>query len=114
MKLAFRRRAFAEETRDQLRSAAHLVSQRQPDSDGQATSNNGITAIEMCIRIEDVHGTATAAAATTYFAEQLSHDGVHRHAARQCMAMFAIRRDDGIVRMQRLHHAHRDSLFAII
>ena len=41
-------------------------------------------------------------------------NGPMRDAARDRMAVLAVRRDDGVVRAEHLHHADRDRLLAVV
>ena len=45
-------------------------------------------------------------------AEEFGHDGARRHAARQCLAMFAVCADHVIVRTKRRHRADGNGLLA--
>jgi hypothetical protein len=48
------------------------------------------------VGIEQVHRAAAPAGTALGLAEHLGHDGVHRHAAHQRMAVFAIGGDDAV------------------
>ena len=90
----------------------HLVGQREADRDRQPAADDRVAAVEARGGIEDVHRAAAAAAAALLLAVHLRHQAVRRDAARQRVAVLAIRRDDGVLRRQRLHHADGDRLLA--
>ncbi len=102
MKLALRRRAFAEAADRHPVLALHLVGKRNADGERQSARHDGIAAIEAMLGIEQMHRAAASPAAALDLAIHLGHDVPHRHAAGERMAMLAIGGDQGVVRVEGL------------
>lgn len=114
MKFTFGDGALAEKARRHVVLSTHLVCKRKADRERQSSADNRIAAIEIGGPVEQVHGAAPSAAAAFVFAIHLGERGLHRHAAHQGMAMFAIGRDDPVARLEHRDYADGDRLLSVI
>ena len=105
VEFAFCRRAFAEEAAGDSITTLHLVRERQSDRERQSAADDGVTAIETALGVEDMHRAATTAARSRGLAVHLGHNLGRRQAAGERMAVFAIGCDNGVIRNKRLHDA---------
>jgi hypothetical protein len=96
------------------RSSPHLVGQREPTGQRQAAADDGIAAIEFGRGIEQVHRPAAPAGTALGLAVHLGHDGGHRHAAHQRLAVFAVGRDDPVAIGQDRDDPGGDRLLPVI
>ncbi len=100
VKLALGDRTFAEEARRYAGTLGELLGQRETGRDRQAAADDRVASIEAPGHVEYVHRSATAAARARALAEHLRHQRVHRHAARERVAVLAIGRDDRVLRFE--------------
>ena len=112
VELSFVGRAVAKEASGDTRLAFHLVGQGKANGDRQATTDDGVPAVESPLRRKQMHRTATATRATVGLPVHLGHDLSSGNAANQGMAVLPIGRHDVVVLTQRVQSPHRDGLFA--
>ena len=94
--------------------AAHPVAQRKTPGQRQSATDDGIAAVKIGFRIEQVHRPAAPAGTALGLAIHLGQNLVHRHAAHQCVTVFAVGRHDLVVRAQHRNDARRNRLFPVI
>lgn len=75
MKLALGHGAITEEARRDSGALLHLVGEGEPDRNGEASADDGVTAVEASLCIEDVHRSTAAVATAFVFAVHLGHEG---------------------------------------
>ena len=114
MEFAFGHGAVAEEAAGDPIDAHHLVGQGHADRQGQMAGDDGVAAIEAGLFVEEVHGAATAPAASLLFAVEFGHDGAGRHASGESLAMLAIGGHEIVFRRQGLDYAHAHRLFTVV
>ena len=78
MKLAFGHRPFSEKTSGELLAPGKFVRQREAHGERQSAADNRVATVKACRGIEQMHRSATAAAAAFHFAVHLRHDRIGR------------------------------------
>jgi hypothetical protein len=114
VKLAFRHRAVAEEADRDAVLPLHPVAEREPDRERQPAADDGVAAVEVRLRVEEMHRPAASARAAGRLAEHLGQRRLHRDAAGERMAMLAVGRDDAIALRERRHDTDRNRLLAVV
>jgi hypothetical protein len=94
--------------------ALHPVAEREPRRQRQAAADDGVAAVEVRLRVEEVHRAAAPAGAAGRLSVHLGECRLHAHAARERMAVLAVGRDDPVALRERRHHADGDRLLAVV
>jgi len=104
----------AEKADHGFRKMAHRDGIGEAESDRIGFADDGISAHEAPLAVEQVHGAAHAAAHAAGAAEQLRHDFASRRSAYQGVRVLAIGADDVIGRFGRVDDARANRLLARI
>ena len=114
MKGAFGHRAFTKKTGRHRAGAQPFVGHGNAHGQRQPAAHNGVAAVKTVLAAEQVHGATASAATAFHLAQHLGQERRHGHTARQRMAVFAVGGQHRVARLQRVHHADRDRLFAVV
>ena len=114
MELSLVDSAVAEEADHDLVAAAVLDGQREPHGDGQVTAHDGVSPHEALLHVEQVHGSALAAAGARDLAHQLGHHGIRGHAPGQRVAVVAVVGDDIVVLAEVGERPNRDGFLTYV
>src|SRR6266550_1062926 len=99
---------LSEEADANLITTAILDRETHSGGDRNVATHDAVSAEEVCLGVEDVHGAALATRGTILAAEQFGHDGAGTNSASECLSVIAIRRDHVIVGADHRHHSGRD------
>mmetsp|Transcript_7944 Transcript_7944/g.18625 ORF Transcript_7944/g.18625 Transcript_7944/m.18625 type:complete len:248 (-) Transcript_7944:107-850(-) len=91
-----------------------LVRKRQPRAHGHLRADDAVAAEEVSIRLVHVHRSALTLGAALRLTEQLAQHALNRVAARELLAVIAVRRDQAVVEGRRRLHADDNGLLAVV
>ena len=107
-------RSLAEEAHTHLVPAAILDGEADAGRNRNVSTDDSMTAEEICLGVENVHGPALSTRAAGLAAEQLGHDGSRAHSARERLTVITVRGDYVVVGANHGHHAGRDCFLSDI
>ncbi len=103
---------FPEGADTDLVSAAVFDRESNACRDWNVAADDSVSAEEVGLRIEKVHGSAFAAGAPGFASEKLRHDCSRADSARQRLAVIAVSGDDVVIGPDHGHDAGRDRFLA--
>ena len=99
---------FSEEANADLIAATILDREANSRRDRNVTADDPVSAEEVRVGIENVHGAALTTGAAGVAAKELGHDCPRTDPARESLSVVAISRDYVIIGADHRHHAGRD------
>jgi len=99
---------LSEEADANLITTAILDRESDSGGDRNVATHDAMSAEEVCLGVEDVHGAALAARGSCVAAKQLGHDCSRADSACERLPMIAVGGDHVIIGTDHRHHAGRD------